>query len=212
MTQTDLQNIYLSKVTECIKRLAASEAFLGSYLEAKDVFAFEAAVLQMRKALECLAYAAIAPNRDEYAEFRASAEKQPDYSKDYHAGKIMLLLSKINPDFYPKPISAPINQGPGKWHFDKREDDSLTKKQFESFYDRLGKFLHADNPWGQDKGLLNLVEDIPRIIASVRLLLSWHFTTIRAPEFSGVWVVEVPAEGSGPRIIVGQSDGDFVVK
>ncbi len=67
------------------------------YQDSQSVFAFEAAVLQMRKAFECVAYAAIAPNKKEYAEFRAKTDKQPDYTKDFHASKIMKLLSKINP-------------------------------------------------------------------------------------------------------------------
>ena len=212
MSQTELQSIYLRKMSEGLDRLKACESFLDSYRESQNVFVFEAAVLQMRKALECVAYAAIAPNKKEYAEFRTQAEKQPDYTKDFNAGKILQLLSKINPDFYPKPISAPIRIEPGKWHFDMRKDESLTKNKFKSFYDRLGKFLHADNPWGHDKGLKNLLDDIPEIITSIRLLLSWHFTTIRTPDFNGVWVVEAPANGTPPHVIIGQAEGDFVVK
>ena len=121
------------------------------------------------------------------------------------------MLGTINPDFYPKPISAPISIGPNKWHFDRRKDKSLTKKQFESFYDRLGKLLHADNPWGNDKGLRNLLTDIPSIIKSVRLLLSWHYTVIRTPEFSGVWIIEVPNNGKRPKVVDGQAEGEFVV-
>ena len=212
MSRMGLQTIYLRKVSEGLNRLKACESFLDSYQESKDIFILEAAVLQIRKALECVAYAAIAPNKKEYAEFRARAAIQPDYTKDFHAGKILKLLSKINPDFYPKPVSAPLSLEPGKWHFDKREDESLTKNKFKSFYDRLGKFLHADNPWGHEKGMKNLIDEIPRVINSVRLLFSWHFTTIRTPEFNGVWVIEVPANGEQPRVIIGQAEGDFVVK
>jgi hypothetical protein len=43
--------------------------------------------------------------------------------------------------------------------------------------------LHSDNPWGNDKGQNNLVKDIPEIISATRSLLSWHFTTIRTPDF-----------------------------
>jgi len=211
MSQEKLQKIYLDKIKEVLDRLKVCESFLDSYNESQSVFVFEAAVLQMRKALECVAYAAIAPNKKEYAEFRANAESQPDYTKDFHAGKIMQLLAKINPDFYPKPVSAPINKGPGKWHFENRDDESLTKKKLESFYDRLGKFLHADNPWGHDKGQTNLLKEIPEIIKAIRLLLSWHYTTIRTQDFNGVWVVEIQANEQ-PHIIVGQAMGEFSVK
>ena len=185
---------------------------MESYKESESIYFLESAILQMRKALECVAYAAIAPNKKEYKEFRAKADRQPDYTRDFHAGKILEMLSRINKDFYPKPASAPISVGPRKWHFEKREDESLTKKQFSSFYDRLGKFLHADNPWGNDKGIKNLLDDIPKVMESVKLLLSWHFTKISTPEFNGVWVIEVPLSGKKPKIIIGQADGEFLVK
>jgi len=209
---SELQTIYLSKVSEALARLAACERFVSSYGESKDVFVLESAILQMRKALQAVAFAAIAPNKVQYAEFRAQAEKNTDYTKDFKATSILKFLAKVNPDFYPRPASAPVQMSPGHWHFDRREDDSLTKEKFENFYDRLGKHLHSDNPWGNNKGLNNLAKDIPEIISATRSLLSWHFTTIRTPEFSGVWVVEAPSNGAAPRVIVGQADGEFVVQ
>ena len=211
MNEENVQEIYISKLSEGLSRLIACESFLDRYHTSESVFEAEAAILQIRKALECIAYAAVASNKKEYAEFRARANKQPDYTKDYHAGKILKMLGMLNPDFYPKPVTPPIKVGPGKWHFDRRVDASLSKKQFETFYDRLGKLLHADNPWGNEKGLNNLLADIPGTIESVRLLLTWHFTVIRTPEFSGVWVVESPNNGR-PRVVVGKADGEFVVE
>lgn len=209
---TELQTIYLGKISEALARLSACERFLSAYNSSKDVFALESAILQMRKALEAVAFAAIAPNKSQYAEYRAQAEKNSDFTKDFNARSILQYLGKINADFYPLPASAPIAVSPGNWHFDRRQDNSLTKEKFESFYDRLGKHLHADNPWGNDKGLDNLAKDIPEVIAATRSLLSWHFTIIRTPQFSGVWVVEAPSSGAPPRVIVGQADGEFIVQ
>lgn len=208
---TELRNIYLGKISEALARLEACDRFLSSYNSFKDVFVLEAAVLQMRKALEAVAFAAIAPNKSQYEEYRAQAERSADFTKDFNARSILQFLSKVNPDFYPIP-AAPIAVSPGNWHFDRREDKSLTKEKFESFYDRLGKHLHSDNPWGNDKGLENLAKDIPEIIAATRSLLSWHFTRIRTPQFSGVWVVEAPSNGVPPQVIVGEADGEFAVQ
>jgi len=212
MSEIQLQKIYLGKVEECLGRIKACEAFMKFYKESDDVYFLESAILQIRKSFECVAYAAIAPNKKEYKEFRAKANRQSDYTRDFHAGKILEMLSKINKDFYPKPVSAPINKGLRKWHFEKREDGALTKKQFSSFYDRLGKFLHADNPWGNDKGIKNLLRDIPKIIKSLKSLLSWHSTKVLTPRFTGVWVVEVPFNGEKPKIIIGKAKGEFLVK
>jgi len=209
---TELQTIYLGKISEALARLSACESFLSAYGTSRDVFALESAILQIRKAMEAVAFAAIAPNKSQYAEFREQADKNPDFTKDFNARSILRFLDKVNADFYPLPASAPIAVSPGNWHFDRRKDNSLTKEKFETFYDRLGKYLHADNPWGNDKGLGNLAKDIPEVIAATRSLLSWHFITIRTPQFSGVWVVEAPSSGAHPRVIVGQADGDFVVQ
>ena len=207
----ELQEIYLTKISEALNRLSVCERLIDLHSKSNDIYELESAALQIRKALEAVAFAAIAPNKIEYASFRAGAERNPDYTKDYNARSILQFLTKVNADFYPKPISGPISKGPGKWHFDRRDDSSLTKKQFERFYDRLGKHLHSDNPWGTDKGLINIVKDISKTIASTRLLLSLHFTTIRTTEFTGIWVVEAPNNGNPPKIITGQADGDFVV-
>lgn len=207
----ELQQIYLTKVSESLRRTSACEGFLQAYRSSKDLFALEASVLQVRKALECLAFAAIAPNKGAYEKLRLAADEPADYRKDFNARKILQMLTDINPDFYPVALLPPTRQSSGQWHFDRRPSGFLTKKQFESFYDRLGKFLHADNPWGNDKGIRNMASDLPGAIADLRGLLQMHCTFIRTPEFSGTWVVEALADGTAPKIIVGQADRDFVV-
>jgi len=208
---TTPQTIYLKKISEALARLIACENFLAAFNETKDAFALESAILQMRKSLEAVALAAIAPNKRKYADYRELAIKNADFTKDFNARSILQFLSKVNPDFYPVPVSAPIAVSPGHWHFDRRADNSLTKEMFEAFYDRLGKHLHADNPWGNDKGTANLAKEIPSVISATRTLLSWHFTTIRSPEFSGVWVIEVPSDRRPPRVIPAKADGEFLI-
>jgi hypothetical protein len=206
-----LQTVYLNKVSESLARIGACESFLIRGRATNDVYSFESAVLQARKALEAIAFAAIAPNKTEYEAFRAEAEKPADYRKDYNARAILQYIGKVNKDFYPTPLQAPTRKVDGTWHFERRSDGFLTKQQFESIYDRLGKFLHADNPWGKNKGIKNLIADLPGVITGVQRLFEWHFTVIRTPQFQGVWVVEA-ARGSAPRIVVGKADGDFIVQ
>ncbi len=205
------QEIYVRKIGEAIQRLNASESFLSSYLRDKSEPMLESAVLQTRKAMESVAYAAISPNRASYEKLRAQADKPADFRKDFNARALLQFLAKVNPDFYPTPLIAPVLTGPRQWHFGRRADGYLTKRRFETFYDRLGKYLHADNPWGNDKGIVNLISDLPVITAELRALISLHKTVVRAPGFLGVWVTEVPSDGSAPRIIIGEADGDFTV-
>ena len=203
--------IYLEKMNEILVRLKASKSYFELYHTDKSQITLESAILQIRKTMECVALAAIAPNHQAYSEFRQKAKRNPDYRKYYNGTKILKALKAINKDFYPIPLYSPESQD-GNHHFIPKTTGFLTEKKFQSFYDRLGKYLHADNPWGQDKGLENLINDFPTKISELEELLKIHFTTIRTDDFNGVWVTEVPFDGGSPRVIRGQADGEFVVK
>ena len=212
MSEAELQQMYLRKINEASERVDACASFLSEHARTSSIYEFESSVLQIRKALECIAFASIAPNKTAYEKLRKEADRPTDYRKDFNARKIIQLLSAINKDFYPIPVLPPVKQASGEWHFDRKTNGFLTKKKFESFYDRLGKYLHADNPWGNDKGVQNLVKELPRVIDQVRELLALHFTVIRTPEFNGIWVVEAGPTLSAPRIVYGQANGEFVVQ
>jgi hypothetical protein len=206
--ETDLQSVYASLIGEGIQRLNAAENFLHQYQSVKETPQLESAILQIRKSLELIAMAAIAPDKKEYAAFRATADKDQDFTKDYHASKIFGALSRINPDFYPRPLLPATRMPDGTWHFGQKQSGFLSKKQFERVYDRLGKHLHAHNPWGANKNLQNLAVALPGIIGETRGLLQLHARIIRTSEFQGVWVVE--AESPFPQVITGAAYGPFI--
>ncbi len=108
------------------------------------------------------------------------------YRKDYDDKKIVQLLSKVNKDFYPIPVLPATKKKSGEWHFDRKRNGYFPNTNFESLCNRLGKFLHADNPWGNDKGVQNLVKELPVILDQLHELLALHFIVIRKPEFNGV--------------------------
>ena len=78
----DLQKIYTDKVNEALFRLQKCESLIESYFEIKDLLDLESSILHLRKALEIFALASIAPNKIKYQEYRAQADKNPDYTKD----------------------------------------------------------------------------------------------------------------------------------
>lgn len=206
----ELQNIYLCMMSDTASRLEAANCYLEAYNQRDAIYDLESSILQMRKALENVAYAAICPNKSEYEKFRASSEDQPDFRKDFNATKILNLLSKVNKNFYPLPILPAIEQEDGIKHFGRKETGYLSKKKFSKFYDRLGKYLHADNPWANEKQIQNLANDIPNIIKQVYSLLELHVTFIQSDLFKGCWVVSVE-KGKAPVIIAGQAGGEFLV-
>lgn len=210
MSEVELQQIYLQKIVETFERITVCTLSLNEYKNTNVIYAFETSVLQLRKALENIAFASIAPNKLVYEEIRRQKDK--DYSRDYKADDIFNILDKVNKDFYPIPLFPAVRQKSGEWHYDRKEDGYLTKKQFISLYNRLGKYLHADNPWGNDKGVINLAKDIPRALAQIQELLTLHFTVIRTPEFQGIWVIEAGQNTTLPRVINSIANGEFIVQ
>ena len=210
--EASLQVIYANMVQEAIGRLNAAQGFIASYEMTKRLPELESAVLQVRKSLEAIALASIAPNKAQYAAFRAMSTDAPDYTKDYHAGKIFKALEKINKNFYPVALLPAVRRPDGTHHFGRKQSGFLSKKRFESVYDRLGKYLHAHNPWGTEKHLHNLANELPSVIDQAFGLLELHVTFIRTPEFKGAWVVEASKTGGPPRVITSVANGDYAVQ
>jgi hypothetical protein len=210
--EASLQAIYSKMVHEATNRLIASERYLANYLATQQIPDLESAVLQVRKALEAIAFASIAPNKTEYAEFRATASKATDFTKDYHAVRIFTALEHINKKFYPMALIPAVRRPDGSLHFDRKQTGFLSKKRFESAYDRLGKYLHAHNPWSPEKHIHNLAKDLPQIIEEARGLLDLHASFINTPKYKAAWIVQTPRNGSEPTITVAEAKGEYAVQ
>ncbi len=193
-------------------RLSFSELQLRAYNQSNDICYLENAILHLRKSLETTVYAAIAPNKKAYAELRAKAEKPADYRKDYNASKILLYLSKINKDFYPIPLQEPTCVAPGNYHFERMQEGYLAKKQFGKIYDRLGKFLHADNPWDDDKGYRNISKELLDVYSKIMNLLRFHCIRVIDMKDSHLWVIEMCGKNESPRVIKAFAEGEFVIE
>lgn len=210
MREMDEPKIYLDLMTQALDRLTASEKYLTAYRLHSQLCELESSALQLRKAMEAVAFAAIAPNKQMYAAFRKNANKPAHFGDDWQADSIFLSLNKVNPDFYPDPLLQETRVAPNAWHYDRPLNGYMKRKNFETLYKRLGKFLHADNPWGDDKGWAHFAKDVPDAIMNIRALLKKHRTLIRAPEFNGVWIVDAPSDGTPPRMIRAVTDGPVV--
>lgn len=211
MSEASLQEIYRAQIAEATFRLLSAKVFLSTYAATGALPQLEATILQVRKALEKIAFAAIAPNKNQYIELRAAATNSPDFTMDYHATKILTALGKVNENFYPKPLLPAKKQENGSWHFGDKKSGFLTKKKFKVIYDRLGKHLHAHNPWSGNKNLQNLAADIPKIIEECHSLLDLHACFIQTPEFQGVWVIETDRLGNPPRVLTAVAHDPYVV-
>jgi hypothetical protein len=211
-----LADIYALMISEAANRLAAAATFLESFKDDKGVAYLESSALQLRKGLEAIAFAAIAPNHLAYAKYRAKAEKSPDYTKDYHAKRIFNDLARVNSDFYPLPVLPGKNIAPegsknNHFHYDRKESGYLTKAEFTRVYDRLGKHLHARNPWSTGDALIGLPELIADSVEAAHGLIELHCACIRTSDISGVWLVEIPRGSLVPKMIQAQADGPYKV-
>ena len=72
----ELKYIYIQNIEQALSRLKVTKEFLEIYLNSSKQAYLESAILQLRKTLELLAFAAIAPNKTEYAKFRLKAESR----------------------------------------------------------------------------------------------------------------------------------------
>ncbi|AOJ04063.1 hypothetical protein WS70_19445 [Burkholderia mayonis] len=210
-------DIYALMISEVANRLVAASTFLESFKSGGGVAFLESSALQLRKALESVAFAAIAPNQAAYAACRAKADKNKDFTKDYHAKRVFNDLGRVNPDFYPMPVllgknSAAQDSPNNHFHFDRKESGYLTKDEFIDVYDRLGKHLHARNPWSTGDAYAGLPEMIDKTVDAAHGLIELHVAYIRTPQFSGVWLTEIPRGTLVPKMVLAQADGPYVVR
>lgn len=49
-------------------------------------------------------------------------------------------------------------------------------------------------------------------IVELRGLINHHAALIQSPDFCGTWIVEVPNDGSPPRMLMGQAEGPFTTQ
>ncbi len=103
------------------------------------VLGCEQMALQLRSALECLAYATLATNRSAYLAAR------PDGDKDWHARRILRDIEAVNPNFYPWPFT--IRMDATGTHLDDADNHHLTRDLFVEAYESAGELLHAPSPF-----------------------------------------------------------------
>lgn len=209
MQKSDIIEIYLNNMRDVKKRIRYAEIQINTFNDTHNYLILENAVLHTRKALECIAYASIAPNKNAYAKFRSEAETPADFRKDYHGGKILKQLGQINKNFYPLPLVEAKLVAERQWHFDRLNSSYLTKNQYIKLYDRLGKFLHSDNPWDKDKGYLNLAKDMPENFQRIKSLLRIHATFVQENESRYAFVVDMGSEEKDVSVITAIADGAF---
>jgi hypothetical protein len=149
----------------------------------------ETVCLQMRKILELIAFASLCTNKDAYSAVH------DDFAKHYHANFLLNALEKINPDFYPRPIIEQASKLNSTLEYVPRQNDYLTRVEFEKAYEKCGSMLHAHNPFRQSTPYEYFEKAIPKWRMEIINLLNMHSVRLLDEE-SSFWLIQMHVLGS----------------
>jgi hypothetical protein len=147
----------------------------------------ESIYLQLRKILELVIFGSLIANKPLYSQVH------DNFSKHWNAKLLVKDLRRVNPNFYPRAIHEVERQDSDKGdHFVDRQD-SLTETEFIELYERCGRILHADNPFGSKVDWEQYRKEIASWRQKVLNLLNSH--TIRLVDETRFYLVHMEEAG-----------------
>ena len=173
MTSTkneELYQRYLACMEEIKKRTSVVTAFVRREINSKYIITtVESVALQLRIILELIALSSLVANREQYRRYRAN------FKKDWNAKRILETLEKANPRFYPVPTQQ-VLVSKGLYNTPQIESGYLKKEEFIILYDRCSSILHANNPFSEGKGDMQmfLSKEAPEWMDKIIVLLDHH--------------------------------------
>ena len=169
MNSSRIRRKYLELMLEVEKRLEVLNGFISKEIGALYVqTTIESEALQLRKILELIAYSSLIAHKTAYESIRS------DISKDWHASRILRKVETLNPGFYPIPTNGIKN---GNWR--RVRGGFLTRKQFETLYDRCGNVLHSKNPFSKiSQYSLSFHKQVPSYVSRIERLLEEHVVVL----------------------------------
>jgi hypothetical protein len=136
----------------------------------------ESIYLQFRMILELIAMGSLINNHDEYSKARES------FKKDWNAKKILENLVKVNPGFFPRPVSDV-----GGSYLPR--EGALTQDEFVKLYNSCGRVLHTANPFGAQIDHKIFSDEVSAWLSKIIILLNMH--QIRMVGDDGFWLIQM---------------------
>lgn len=169
MSEPDIQK-YCDLMEEIKLRVNVVDFFLtGKGHALYQPTGVESVGLQIRKILELIAFASLVANKDIYSAAYAK------FASHWNARLLLRDLERVNPDFYPKPVlEAPTSHPRALHQLEGRQNDYLTKDEFERAYEKCGSIMHAENPYGSRADMNYFTEKLPYWRTQIVNLLNNH--------------------------------------
>jgi hypothetical protein len=135
---------YCDLMEEIKRRISVIDFFLSGKGHALyQPPTLESVTLQLRKVLELIAFGSLVANKEAYEAVYSKV------SKAWNAGDLLAELERVNPHFYPVPVTQEQDKESGAWKHKARAPDYLAKTDFKEVYGRCGVMAHAANPFSK---------------------------------------------------------------
>jgi hypothetical protein len=163
-------NKYVKNMVEVKLRISA----IRSILENKTTTGYlatdyEFVCLQFRKVLELIAFSNLVCNEDIYSDLYQNMEKH------WRVKDILDKIEKINPNFYPQPVTSVPTDGIDEMV--PLVNGFLTRNEFSEVYERCSKHIHITNPFRPEPEIEILETTFYMWLSKIITLLNAH--TIR---------------------------------
>jgi hypothetical protein len=180
--------VYANCMQKVQMRVAAAKTAIAEIrtVGREDFVRVEVVFLQFRKICELIAYASLSANKAKYA------EAHKNYSEHWKAKDMLKAVERVNPEFYPQALLAPLLMDGRHWRFPGRQENALTREEFERLYDASSEVLHMRNPFSTKDPTIHVGYSADVWISRIENLLRWHRANVVD---GGIWIVNVPAEG-----------------
>jgi hypothetical protein len=128
--------------------------------------------LQFRKIIESIVFCSLIVNEEEYSN---AHEK---FSKHYNARLIVSDLKRVNPNYFPVPVTQEVIQNDSGRTFVLKnvEEGFLTENDLLNIYEKCGSYLHQENPFSQKRNYISIQEEFPIWLSKIIILLNNHYT------------------------------------
>ena len=190
LTQEDLE-LYGNVLSEIKYRIDYANR---KFADVTDIAEFESGVLQLRKAIELIALATLAVNKQSVSTVSTALHK-----KDWNEAR--KILRKVNPNYWPTPFKSHLDEQ-NRRSLAPIDSPYLSEGDAAGTWGFLSDLLHASNPFAPIEIDQRLVDRARVIATKVQNLLGLHTADLGNREHLVLAQMDVPPDGHVEVIVL----------